>query len=134
MAVTIGATIGLSQVPIDGSVAPGTQIVCTSAGCSYIGGDFSIGNGQLLASSNINNSYQSAAWPGGAVLTNYISTATWAAPTGTVTKMIDASGNITFIVGNPTVPSGACTYNGEWSFTQDGHVAFCAAGTWVTKI
>lgn len=39
------------------------------------------------------------------------------------------------IISNPTTaPSGACTVNGQWVFSQDGHSTFCNAGTWTTKI
>lgn len=37
-------------------------------------------------------------------------------------------------MGPATAPSGACSTNGAWVFSQDGHATFCAAGTWVTKI
>jgi len=37
-------------------------------------------------------------------------------------------------IGAPTAPSGACTTNGAWVFSQDGHATFCASGTWTTKI
>ncbi len=37
-------------------------------------------------------------------------------------------------VGPSTAPSGSCTDNGAWVFSQDGHATFCASGTWVTKI
>jgi hypothetical protein len=37
-------------------------------------------------------------------------------------------------VGPATAPSGACTLNGEWVFSQDGHATFCNSGTWVVKI
>ncbi len=36
--------------------------------------------------------------------------------------------------GLPTAPSGSCSDNGAWVFSQDGHATFCASGTWVTKI
>lgn len=49
---------------------------------------------------------------------------------------VDASGNVTAAgyTGPATAPAGSCTKNGVWVFSQDGHVTFCAAGTWVTKI
>jgi hypothetical protein len=37
-------------------------------------------------------------------------------------------------VGYATAPSGACTVNGLWILSEDGHATFCASGTWVTKI
>jgi hypothetical protein len=37
-------------------------------------------------------------------------------------------------LGPATAPSGSCTANGEWVFSQDGHATFCASGTWTTKI
>lgn len=37
-------------------------------------------------------------------------------------------------MGPATAPSGACTVNGAWVFSQDGHATFCASGTWTTKI
>jgi len=37
-------------------------------------------------------------------------------------------------VGPAVAPSGTCSVNGAWAFTQDGHATFCRAGTWVTKI
>jgi hypothetical protein len=36
--------------------------------------------------------------------------------------------------GPATAPSGSCTDSGAWVFSQDGHAAFCAGGTWVTKL
>jgi hypothetical protein len=36
--------------------------------------------------------------------------------------------------GPATAPSGACSDNGAWVFSQDGHATFCASGTWQTKI
>jgi hypothetical protein len=55
---------------------------------------------------------------------------------------VDPSGNGTFAgsvaapsyLGPATAPSGSCTVNGAWAFSQDGHATFCASGTWVTKI
>ncbi len=37
-------------------------------------------------------------------------------------------------LGPATAPSGSCSTNGAWEFSQDGHATFCSAGTWVTKI
>ena len=42
--------------------------------------------------------------------------------------------------GNPatlgplTAPSGSCSINGQWVFSQDGHATFCNNGTWQPKI
>ena len=45
------------------------------------------------------------------------------------------TGNVSApITGPATAPTGACTVNGQWVFSQDGHATFCAAGTWATKI
>lgn len=38
------------------------------------------------------------------------------------------------MIGPVSAPSGACTTNGAWAFSQDGHATFCASGTWTTKI
>jgi hypothetical protein len=48
----------------------------------------------------------------------------------------DVSGTIEAAqyVGPASAPAGACVTNGAWVFSQDGHAAFCASGTWVTKI
>jgi hypothetical protein len=37
-------------------------------------------------------------------------------------------------MGPATAPTGSCSTNGAWVFSQDGHATFCSAGTWVTKI
>jgi hypothetical protein len=37
-------------------------------------------------------------------------------------------------LGPATAPTGSCSTNGAWVFSQDGHATFCASGTWVTKI
>jgi hypothetical protein len=37
-------------------------------------------------------------------------------------------------LGPATAPSGSCSTNGAWAFSQDGHATFCASGTWTTKI
>jgi hypothetical protein len=37
-------------------------------------------------------------------------------------------------LGPTTAPSGSCSTNGAWAFSQDGHATFCASGTWTTKI
>ena len=37
-------------------------------------------------------------------------------------------------LGPATAPSGSCSTNGAWVFSQDGHATFCASGTWTTKI
>jgi trimeric autotransporter adhesin len=37
-------------------------------------------------------------------------------------------------MGPSTAPTGSCSTNGAWVFSQDGHATFCSAGTWVTKI
>ncbi len=37
-------------------------------------------------------------------------------------------------LGPVVAPSGACSINGAWVFSQDGHATFCNAGTWATKI
>ncbi len=37
-------------------------------------------------------------------------------------------------LGPATTPSGSCSTNGAWAFSQDGHATFCASGTWTTKI
>jgi hypothetical protein len=39
-----------------------------------------------------------------------------------------------FYMGPATAPSGSCTTNGAWVFSQDGHATFCNSGTWATKI
>lgn len=48
----------------------------------------------------------------------------------------DASGTIEAAqyFGPVTAPAGACSSNGAWVFSTDGHATFCASGTWVTKI
>jgi hypothetical protein len=54
----------------------------------------------------------------------------------------DGSGNATVqgslsagsYKGPATAPTGSCSANGVWVFSQDGHATFCASGTWVTKI
>lgn len=38
------------------------------------------------------------------------------------------------IIGPATAPTGSCSPNGIWEFTQDGHASFCNSGTWVLKI
>lgn len=49
---------------------------------------------------------------------------------------VDGSGNVSAstYAGPASAPSGTCTVNGAWVFSQDGHASFCAAGTWVVKI
>lgn len=37
-------------------------------------------------------------------------------------------------IGPATAPSGSCSPNGAWTFSQDGHATFCSRGTWTTKI
>jgi hypothetical protein len=37
-------------------------------------------------------------------------------------------------MGPAAAPTGSCSTNGAWVFSQDGHATFCSAGTWVTKI
>ena len=66
---------------------------------------------------------------------------------GKVVADLDAAGNVggvngTFVgtvrsgqyIGPVKAPSGSCTTNGAWVFSQDGHATFCASGKWVTKI
>jgi len=38
------------------------------------------------------------------------------------------------LYGPAVAPTGACTTNGQWVFSQDGHATYCNAGTWATKI
>jgi hypothetical protein len=38
------------------------------------------------------------------------------------------------LLGIATAPSGSCTVNGAWMFTQDGKGTVCLGYTWVTKI
>jgi len=49
------------------------------------------------------------------------------------TAIATASANYQAAVGPAVAPTGACT-TGLWSFSQDGHASFCAAGTWTVKI
>lgn len=46
---------------------------------------------------------------------------------------IKLQGNVT-ILGPATAPTGACSPNGTWVFSQDGKGTVCIAGTWVTKV
>jgi hypothetical protein len=46
------------------------------------------------------------------------------------TGVLTASG----YVGPATAPSGSCSTNGEWVFSQDGHATVCLSSTWTTKI
>jgi hypothetical protein len=48
----------------------------------------------------------------------------------------DVSATLQFYghIGPATAPSGACTVNGVWVFSQDGHATVCLALTWVSKI
>jgi hypothetical protein len=49
----------------------------------------------------------------------------------------DSRGNVTLpagVLGPATAPSGDCTDNGAWVFSQDGHATFCANGVWTTRI
>jgi hypothetical protein len=76
------------------------------------------------------------------------STATWVlggvsytfSPTAMTAATIDVGTlNATMLSANtvsgPAVaPTGACTTNGAWAFSKDGHATFCNAGTWLTKI
>jgi hypothetical protein len=43
-------------------------------------------------------------------------------------------GVTTGMKGPVTAPTGSCTSNGLWEFSQDGHATFCSSGTWTTKI
>lgn len=45
-----------------------------------------------------------------------------------------AIGHSAGYVGPATAPSGACSTNGVWVFSQDGHATVCLAATWVSKI
>ena len=38
------------------------------------------------------------------------------------------------VTGPSVAPSGACTINGQWAFSSDGHATFCNGTTWITKI
>jgi hypothetical protein len=60
----------------------------------------------------------------------------WQNSAGAVLAKVDASGTVTSpqYMGPSSAPSGACSTNGAWVFSQDGHATFCAAGTWVTKL
>jgi len=66
---------------------------------------------------------------------------------GKVVTSVDGAGNIAGAngsfsgalrsgqyIGPVTAPTGNCTTNGAWVFSQDGHATFCASGKWVTKI
>ena len=52
------------------------------------------------------------------------------------TEAVNFAGPVTApeYIGPATAPTGSCSTNGAWVFSQDGHATFCAAGTWVTKI
>lgn len=52
-------------------------------------------------------------------------------PNPTAVKNLTVTGQY---VGPATAPTGGCSTNGAWVFSQDGHATFCAAGTWTTKI
>lgn len=49
---------------------------------------------------------------------------TWKNSSGTL--------HLTNIIGQSTAPSGSCTVNGDWQFTQDGAITKCVSGTWTT--
>ncbi len=66
---------------------------------------------------------------------------------GKVVADVDGAGNVTgasgtfsgpvhsgLYLGPVAAPSGSCSTNGAWVFSQDGHATFCAGGKWVTKI
>ena len=54
--------------------------------------------------------------------------------TNNITRMSMDSTNITThlpFLGDATAPTGACSSStGAWSFTQDGKISYCKAGTW----
>jgi hypothetical protein len=53
---------------------------------------------------------------------------------------VNGDGNFTgpvaapYYTGPAAAPTGGCSSNGAWVFSQDGHATFCASGTWVSKI
>lgn len=60
-----------------------------------------------------------------------------ASPTSeTCPFVVDQSGDVTAAsyIGPSTAPSGSCSTNGRWVFSQDGHATVCLAGTWTVKI
>lgn len=52
----------------------------------------------------------------------------------TSTGMAGITLSVPQLTGPSTAPSGACSVNGVWVFSQDGHATYCNAGTWTTKI
>jgi hypothetical protein len=45
-----------------------------------------------------------------------------------------ASDGSTTALGPATAPTGSCTTNGVWAFSQDGHATVCLSLRWTTKI
>jgi hypothetical protein len=53
---------------------------------------------------------------------------------GTVSLLPGVPFQSDYYTGPAVAPSGACSTNGLWVFSQDGHATVCLGGTWTTKI
>lgn len=67
-------------------------------------------------------------------VTTFTNTVTGVSSSSHVTQTLDRTTSDVPYVGPSVAPSGACTPNGGWVFSSDGHATFCNAGTWVVKI
>ena len=47
---------------------------------------------------------------------------------------LSSTGDSAGFGGPATAPSGACSYPGQWIFSQDGKASYCNAGTWAVKV
>jgi hypothetical protein len=84
---------------------------CNATGCAGSGGTGTLGGGimnEIRSDAGSENTLQFTNFPNGA--------------------------SAGYVIGPSTAPSGSCTPNGAWVFSQDGHATFCASGTWTTKI
>ena len=50
------------------------------------------------------------------------------------TLIVTGTLTLTGYLGPAVAPVGACTTNGMWEFSRDGHATVCLSLTWVTKI
>lgn len=97
-----------------------------------IAGDY-LSQYQLVASAGTLTPTMTWSGTGGAgMVCAAMKTASVVAPSLESAPAISTS-NMT-IVGPATAPSGSCTTNGQWVFSQDGHATACISGTWSTKI
>jgi hypothetical protein len=116
-------TDGVLIQALNGLLSYGEQVIDGSIN-NYING--SVGTGIAIGSGVSNAKISNP---------NIASVATPFTDAGTNTQP-DINGTLKrqAFTGPATAPSGSCAVNGLWVLSQDGHVTYCASGTWTTKI